>query len=147
MNSKLLFQQKNIDLFHPEGVEFIYSILQNLGYRDFTSKQARIHGLQVIRQLFEMDLIAVFHWGEHHNLLSNLGLNKDQTIQLIDNIWFPSADYSDFLGMPMFGHKEWYLEALKRAGLTSTTDWKTFVKDKIDDLEQWIEENRPKNTT
>ena len=148
MISEDLFHENNLDVFIPnDGVEFIYSILQNVGYRDFTSTQARTHGLQIIRQLVKMDLIEVFHWGEHHEMLSNLNLDENQTIQLIENIWFPGADYSDFLGIPMFGHKAWYLEALKKVGLTSTTDWKTFVKENIGDMEQWIMENRPEKKT
>ena len=31
--------------------------------------------------------------------------------------------------------------------MTDTTNWETFVNYKIGDLEQWIEENRPKNNT
>ena len=45
--------------------------------------------------------------------------------------------------MVMFKHKDWYVDALEKKGLTSTTDWKTFVKEKIGDLEKWIEDNRP----
>ncbi|MBO0324184.1 hypothetical protein J0X14_17880 [Muricauda sp. CAU 1633] len=140
-----IFDEQNLDLFIPnDGVEFIYSILQNLGYRDFTTKKARKHGLDVLNKLFELDLIEIFSWGKHHDLLNNLNLTKNQTIKLIDNIWFVGADFEDFLNMPMFRHKDWYLKALDNEGLTSTTNWKTFVNEKIGDLEQWIEKNRPK---
>ncbi|WP_067032132.1 hypothetical protein [Allomuricauda sp. CP2A] len=140
-----IFAKENLNLFAPnDGVEFIYSILQNLGYRDFTTKRARSHGLAVIKQLFELDLIEVFSWGENKKLFDNIILTKNQTLALIDNIWFIGADFSDFISMPMFKHKEWYIEALKKEGLNSTTNWKTFVKEKIGDLEQWIEKNRPK---
>ena len=51
----------------------------------------------------------------------------------------------NFYGMVTFGSKKWYVNKLEEQGLTDTTDWETFVKNKIGDLEQWIEENRPKN--
>lgn len=125
-------------------MEFIHSILQNIGYRDFTTKQARIDGLKVIAQLFDLDLIEIFHWGNHQNVLNGIKLDKSEIIKIIGNIWFVGADYSDFMGMSMFRHKDWYVEALKREGLKlNGMDWKTFVEEKIGNIEKWIEKNRP----
>ena len=145
-NEENIFHLKNIDLFMPnDGVEYIYSILQNLGYHDFTTRIAREHGLNTIRQLFELDLIEVFSWGKHQNLFSNLDFTAQQKMKLIENIWFVGADFSDFVEMVMFKHKDWYLKELVNEGLQTTgVNWKTFVDDRIGDLENWINQNRPK---
>lgn len=140
-----LFDKENLDVFMPnDGVEFIYSILQNLGYRNFTTKTAREHGLKIIYQLFDLELIEIFHWGRYNKIFENITFDKTQTLRLINNIWFEGADYSDFVGMIIFKHKDWYLKSLEKEGLTHSTNWKWFVENKIGDLEKWIEKNRPK---
>lgn len=146
MRIEYLFDNRHIDVFSPyDGVEYIYSILQNTGHHDFTTRKAREHGLAVIGGLFDLELIEVFSWGDYQKLFYNLNLDRNQIVKLIDNIWFIGADYSDFIGMPMFKHKDWYIKALEKLGMTHTTDWKTFVEKKIGNLEKWIEENRPKD--
>lgn len=140
-----LFDKENLDIFIPnDGVEFIYSILQSLGYRDFTTKVAREHGLKIINQLFALDLIEIFHWGNYNKIFKNVIFNKIQTLRLIENIWFEGADYSDFIGMIIFKHKDWYIKALEKEGFTHTKNWENFVKEKIGNLEKWIKQNRPK---
>ena len=61
-----------------------------------------------------------------------------------DKIWFEGAKFPDLYGMVIFGTQKWYTEALEKKGMTNTTNWKLFVKNKIGNLEQWIEDNRPK---
>jgi len=59
--------------------------------------------------------------------------------------WAPAgADFSDFNSMPMFKHKDWYLNALKEKGLTHTTNWECFVENEIGDFKQWIMKNKPR---
>lgn len=48
--------------------------------------------------------------------------------------------------MPMFRYKNWYLKALEREGLTNTTYWRTFVNEKIGDLETWIKVQKQKQS-
>lgn len=139
-----IFDEKNIELFSPEGVEFIYNILDSVGITDFKSLEAKNIGLTIIKKLFGLGLIEVYHWGTYHEDLNGQELSLKQIIALIEKVWFVGADYPDFFGMPMFKYKDWYLKALEKEGLTITTNWKTFVKEEIGDLEQWIEKNRPK---
>ncbi len=70
-------------------------------------------------------------------------ISNEEIIRHLNKVWFEGADFEHFYGMPMFKYKDWYLNALKKEGLTPYTYWRTFVKEKIGDLEKWIEENRP----
>jgi hypothetical protein len=106
--------------------------------------EARQEGLSILQNLFKLKLIEIFHWGKHHEIIKQLDLNTKQTIKFIDVTWFEGADFEDFVDMPMFKYKDWYLNALKNEGLTHTTNWKSFVEEKIGNLEKWIEENKPK---
>lgn len=144
MTNKEFFDINNIELFMPDGVEFIYTILQNIGFTDFSTNEAREKGLETIKKLLELNLIDVFHWGEHHSSLKDENISNDELICHLENIWFNGADFEHFSNMIMFKFKDWYLSALKNAGLTNTTNWKTFIKENIGDLEKWIEENKPK---
>lgn len=142
MNSEL-FIDKNIELFMPDGVEYIYNILNNIGWRDYRSAKAKKEGMEVIKKLFELDLIEVFSFGRFNKQLKNANLSVDGIMERIDNVWFVGADFSDFIGMPMFKYKDWYLSALNEAGFNDTLEWREFVNEKIGDLQSWIEEKRP----
>jgi len=146
MSNFNIFDSKYLYLFMPDGIEFIHNILENIGINSFKSLKARDKGLIVIKKLFDLELIEIFHWGKYDNIIRPLNLNKEQTINFIETVWFDNADFSDFSSMPMFKYKEWYLKGLNDMGLTHTTDWKKFVQEKIVDLEKWIEENKLKNT-
>ena len=61
---------------------------------------------------------------------------------LVD-LWPKGADIPDFYGMPMFKYKDWYLEALERDSKEFDT-YESFFK-AIEDMEAWIEGNRPQN--
>ncbi|MDG2193280.1 MAG: hypothetical protein P8K77_00195 [Polaribacter sp.] len=143
-----IFDKEHVNLFcYPgDGIEFLHSVLFSLGYtyKGLFSQKAKKDGLFVIEELFKLDLIYVFHWGKNHDEMKNNTYTIKETLKYIDSIWFGGADYPDFYGMVMFGHKKWYLKELEKLGMTDTTDWKEFVKHKIGNLEQWIEENRPK---
>ncbi|MBD1259904.1 hypothetical protein HZY62_04840 [Maribacter polysiphoniae] len=143
-----LFKEDFIELFMPDGIEYISTILANIGYtyKNESSSSAKKHGLEVIEKLLELDLIEVFYWGKYDDKLKDLTFSNSEIINKIDSLWAVGMHGPDFYRMPMFKYKNWYLDALKKEGLTQTTNWKTFVKEKIGDLEKWIEENRPKNT-
>ena len=143
---KTIFNKKKIFLFEPyDGIEFIYSILQNIGYYpDFTTKEARRDGLRIINNLFELDLIEIFHWGEYQKELKGKDIPLFDKMMYLQELWFEGADFADFTNMPMFKYKDWYIESLKNLGMNHYRDWEQFVNDKIVNLEEWIENNRPK---
>jgi hypothetical protein len=146
--SKLdIFYSRYINLFLPnDGVEFLFNIINELGYNvdKPLSVKERENILFVIDQLFKLDLIYVFHWGKNHNEMKNKKYTIVETLNHINTMWFEKAYYPDYYGMIMFGHKKWYTDKLENLGLTETTNWEQFVKNKIGDLEKWIEENKPK---
>ncbi|MDY7395713.1 hypothetical protein UMM65_10700 [Aureibaculum sp. 2210JD6-5] len=142
-----IFDKKNIFLLEPyDGIEFIYSVLQNIGhYSDFTTLKARRDGLKVINQLFVLDLIEIFHWGKYQRELNDKKLSIFEIMMYIQELWFIGANFENFHNMPMFKYKNWYISELEKLGMTHTTDWEEFVKNKIGDLEKWIKENKPKD--
>ena len=137
---KTIFRDENLLLFEPyDGVEYIHSILQNVGYYpDFKSLEARRNGLRVINKLFELDLIEIHHWGKYENELKSKDISIFEKMMYIQELWFIGAGFEDFYDMPMFRYKGWYLKELEKLGMTNTTDWKDFVKNKIGNLENWI---------
>lgn len=144
-----IFDDKYVELFCPyDGVEFIQNIILGLGYtnKNLSSQKAKKEALIVIEELLNLNLIYVFHWGQNHSSMVGKVFTIKQTINYIDSLWFQGAGYSDFYGMVMFGYKKWYVEELEKLGMTHTTNWKEFVKNKIGNLEKWIEDNKPKNT-
>lgn len=147
MNKIDIFDKENIGVFAPySGIETIDSILQNINhYKDFTTLKARRECLKVINDLFELGLIEVFHWGKYEHDFKNEELSNFEKMMYLQELWFIGADFSDFVSMPMFKYKDWYIKKLEDLGMTHYTDWKTFVNDKIGDLEKWIRENRPTN--
>lgn len=144
MKTKELFDKKNIELFMPDGVEYIYTILQGIGYsnNNFKSRKGRQEALEIIQKLFELELIEVFRWGEHHNKLKDKDISNEEIMKHIKEVWFIGADFEDFISMPMFKYKDWYLNALEKGGENFSL-WIDFFNE-IGDLEKWIEENRPK---
>ncbi|MEW2922282.1 hypothetical protein AB1A65_12485 [Muricauda sp. ANG21] len=92
-----------------------------------------------------MDIIHVIHWGEHHDLIKKLNLDVKQTTIFIKEVWPENMEYPDYFGFISLGYKSWYMKKMDELGYVQfNTDWKTFVKEKIGNLEQWIEQNRPK---
>lgn len=139
---------KNIDLFCPGTNEFIFDFIYGLGYSDKDLQRLEDRNkikkevLLVIKFLLEIDVIKVKTW---LNKTESKEVNDfvNQSIEEINKVWFVNASYPDFYNMVLFGPSDWYYDALKNIGFTETTDWKVFVREKIGDLENWIEEKRP----
>jgi fructose-specific component phosphotransferase system IIB-like protein len=145
-----LFKEENLNIFTPDGIEFIHFILANIGYyqvlndKSHLTAQAREDGLKVVEILCDMELIEVFHWGQEIPNISKTNFEKTELIAFLRKVWKIGTETHEFDGLPMFIYKKWYLDALEKKGLTIYTNWKKFVEEEIGDLEQWIEEVRPK---
>ncbi len=141
-----IFDRKNILLFETEdGVETIEKILENTNhYKNYTTKEVRREGLRIINKLFELNLIEIFHWGNYENELKGKNLSTFEKMMYLQELWFIGANSIDLSGMPMFKFKDWYINKLNDLGLQKYNDWTKFVNEKVDNLEKWIEENRPK---
>lgn len=141
----------NINLFCPGTNEFIFDFIYQLGYSDKDlkklkgRKKIKKEVLEVLQYLIELDILSVKLW-LHKPELNKKRISTNQTINEIDKVWFINARYPDFYNMVLFGVPDWYYKSLKKNGFSETMDWKTFVEEKIGNLEQWIENNKPKNT-
>ncbi|MBO0324181.1 hypothetical protein J0X14_17865 [Muricauda sp. CAU 1633] len=144
MTTKELFDPKHIDIFIPDNIEFISFILTSLGYGNTneSSEEAREHGLDTIEKLLELELIEVFSWGHYEDKLKGKEIPLIKKMRYMAELWPKGAKRGDFYEMPMFKYKDWYLEALERDAKDFDT-YEDFFK-KIGNLEQWIEQNRPK---
>lgn len=142
-----IFDKKYFFLFCPyDGVEFMHNVLVSLGYiiKDWRSKQGRQEALYAIEELFKLDLIYVFHWGAKHDQMKDKSYTIEQTLEHIKSVWFEGANTPDFYGMVMLGSKKWYVDKLQESGYVLNSNWEKFYKSKLRNMEQWIEENRPR---
>ncbi len=144
MIEKDVFKGKNINLFCPNVNEFLYNFIYLIEYSDEASNdwKSRHVVLSVIEILLNFEVIYVYDWIAKPKL-KNKKLDNKSIIKEIDEIWFKGAKYSDYYNMVMFGSTRWYVDSLAKLGMTNTTNWEYFVKNKIGDLEKWIEDNKP----
>ncbi len=139
MTDQEFYSAKNVDIFSPDGVELLNRLIEWTTAIPIYTPEAREYGLELIEKLLEKELIEVFRWANPVNDFSKEGI-----LNYLKSVWFVGADYLDFLSMPMFKYKDWYLNALEQRGLTSTTFFRTFVEEEIGDIGAFIEEHRPK---
>lgn len=141
-----IFNNKYINLFNPDdGVEFIYSIIQSLGYgiKDFKSLEVRTETLEAIRQLLKIEMLEAYSWHGHDVKSEVPKLSNEEILKKVEEQWFIGADYVDFLSIVMFCHPIWYKEKLEELGFKPTTDWVWFIENKIGNIEKWIQDNKP----
>ncbi|MGO4919482.1 hypothetical protein [Maribacter spongiicola] len=130
----------HIDVFCPNSNELLLDFIHNLGYNNFDSLEVKLDVLRIIEILLDLDLIYRYKWYD-----KSLKLNKEQTINNISDIWTENVKYEDFYNMVYFGSTDWYVKKLENLGMSQTTDWRCFVKNKIGDLEKFIQSEKPKN--
>lgn len=108
MTDEQFYAPRNVELFTPDGVEFLGTILDRTKTHPRNTIEARAYGIQILEKLLEKDLIEVFRWGNIENDFSKEGI-----LNYVKNVWYVGADYLDFYGMPIFKYKDWYLQALE----------------------------------
>lgn len=140
---------KNLNLLAPCSNEYLFNYIYLLGYTDEDLRNSQNYNnikyevIEVLKQLFIIEVIEVQNWCNNSEL-NNKYLTIEDTIKNIDKIWFEGATFPDFYQMVLFGTPKWYTDKLWELGITHTTNWENFVSDKIGDLKQWIEDNKPK---
>lgn len=149
MSEITIYKEEYINLFLPnDGVEFLFNIINDglgIEVNSPLSLENREKTLMVIKELLKLKLIYVSSWCRSQRFIKKKTLSVGETMDILDNIWFKEAKYPDYYDMVKFRHKDWYVQKLEELGFDHFTDWKWFVKNKIGNLENWIEENRPKD--
>ena len=146
MTLEEIYNKCDLFLFHPEGIEYVYNVLENLGYtnKEYSSKEARTEGLEIINSLLELNMIEIFSWNST-DISTDKNISNREIMNRLKNVWFVGADFPDFIQMPMFKYKHWYLDALEKKGFKQHKGiWSGFVKSHIVDLIQFIKSNNPK---
>lgn len=140
-----LFKEENIGLLSPYSFEFVNHLIGQLGYSQdqYDDTNVKEEVLKVLKLLFELKILRVFDWMNNPEL-NNKIMSAEDTIKHIDDKWFVGIKYPDFYDIVMIGTQDWYINNLELLGMSHTTNWNTFVKEKIGNLELWIENNRPK---
>lgn len=141
--------KENVNLFAPYSNEYLFDFIYLLDYSDNDlksvqqGKKIKFEVIDVIKKLLDLKIILIYSWCNNPEL-NNKNLTIEETIFHIETIWFNGATFPDFYGMVMFGTQKWYADKLWEIGMTHTTNWESFVNEKIGDLEEWIEKNKPK---
>jgi len=143
MISNDIFKGKTINLFAPNSNEYLYDYIYLLEYKDEDANnwKSRLVILSVLKYLLKLKIIYIYSWCDEN--LNDENRSIDEIISQINIKWKKNTIFPDYYNIVMFGTQNWYIEKLTKLGMTNTTNWETFVKDNIGNLEKWIEENRP----
>ncbi len=95
--------------------------------------------LEVVEYLLDNKLLFLVM--ENNN---SSKMTTSEILNFLDVKWKYDMDFIDLYVLAWFKFEKWYVNSLKKKGLDETTNWEYFVKNKIGDLEKWIEENKPK---
>lgn len=137
----------NIEFYCPYRIELLFDFFgkfkvstQDNNY-DRESKNKILNAVSI---LLEQKIIFAGKWIDVNNF-EKWDMTIPKIVLQIDNLWKNNTEFPDFYNMVWFGYQSWYIEGLNRLGFERTRNWETFVREKIGDLEQWIEENKPNN--
>lgn len=140
---------KYIDLYCPLNAEhlwdFIAAVLDEKNEKYSARKETKKEVLKIIAKQLKFKLLYAGNNWRNQSAIERWDLTNDEVMKKIDEIWFENAKYPDFFNMVWFRYEDWYKNKIEELGMTQTTNWKDFVKNKIGDLEQWIEDNKPKD--
>lgn len=136
-----IFEEKYSFAVTPQIVEYLFDLfyIEKHEHKSILKKRT----LHILKKVFELDILKVSEWLAKPEL-NNVVLTIDEIIKNIDEIWFEKAEFPDFYAMVIFESTNWYKSKMNKLGLTPTTNWDWFVKNKIGNLEKWIKENKPK---
>lgn len=144
-----LYIDSRIDIFCPSYNEYLWDIISIIknDNKYISDELLRKFTLSYINEMITKDIIYIgSEWDKEKRLIKWVK-PKEQIMNDINKMWFKNATYPDFLEMIWFGYEEWYAKKLNSLGFgKDNTLWRDFVTKKIGNLEQWIEENRPKES-
>lgn len=145
MTKEELFKEEYIDLFSPFCFEYLHELIGLLGYYidDYDKSETRENVLETLQILFDFEILEVCDWIQEPKL-NGQNLTNREILNHIDRMWLKNTKYSDFYNLLIFSTQNWYTDKLVNLGLTHTANWKFFVKEKIGNLEKWLDEKKPK---
>ncbi len=136
-----IFEEKYSFAVCSEIVEYLPHLFHLEKHEDKSILKERT--LHILKKVLDLDILKVYEWLAKPELNGKF-LSTDEIIESIDEIWFEGAEFPDFYAMVIFESTKWYKTKLNALGLTHTTNWDWFIKNKIGNLEKWIDENRSK---
>jgi len=137
----------NYSFYIPNNIELIFDFFGDLAIKPNKpySKKEKYEVLQWVGKLLKSEILYA---GEYDNekKFKKWNLPINEIIQKIECEWNEDLEFPEFYNLVWFSYQKWYIEALKKRGLTETKDWNNFIKNEIGDLEKWIKENKPTRT-
>ncbi len=134
----------NTKLYCPFAVELLFDFFGEFEIRTnetyTTEKKKKV--LSKIRQMLDKEILFLSE--RKNDKFIKWNFSTDEAIRRLENLWNDDTQFSDFYNMVWFGYQEWYIDKLHSLGFKKAENWNDFLNEKIGDLEQWIEENRPK---
>ncbi len=144
-----LFSKTYNHIFHPFGLESLYHLSTFIKEKNKVKdvEKIKLLTLQSVSFLIEKDIISILEYDcTHSKSLKKIESNHKKTIEIIKNKLNDIEKLDELYDFFWFKFKDWYVKGLENLGVSMyTLDWPTFVEEKIGDLEQWIEENKPLN--
>lgn len=133
------------NFYIPNKIELLFDFFGDLDIKISKpySKDKRENVLKWVRKLLEKNVLYAGEFNREKKF-EKWNLPVNQIILKINSEWGENIDFPEFYNLVWFSYQKWYLEKLKDLGYNESIDWNWFVKNKIGNLEQWIEENRPK---
>lgn len=142
-----IFSEKYNSILHPfhlENLDQLSVFIKNKN-NHLPFKELKKETLEIISFLLENDIVYALeqNWMGNKEFKKTKLSNKD-IIDKINNNWREDTSWEEFYFMLWFKFQDWYTTKLSAKGLTYySVDWNKFINDKIGNLEQWIQDNKP----
>ena len=137
-----------IHAYEPYVIELLFDFFHELNIKlnKKCSREEKKAVLKVVETMLTQKVIyACSNDNKLDGALRKWNLSDTEIVNKIDEIWFEGAKFPNFYDMVWFEYQDWYIKALEKKGFVNNiTNWESFVKNKIGNLEKWIEENKPK---
>ena len=133
------------EFYIPHYIEYLfdffgkYQIKTNKKYTQENKEKV----LNSILTLLNQRIIFVGNWIDNNNF-KRWNLSNKEIIEKINSLWLEGTEYPELYNIVYFNYEEWYIDELEKLGFNENSNWDTFIKENIGNLEKWIEENRPK---
>ena len=145
-----IFDKKYNAILHPYNLESLNHLALFIKdkKRDLDFENLKLITLNVLEYLIDNDIIYILdpNWMKNKEYTQSK-LSKESIINIANEKWSHNISDEEFYDLFWFRFQDWYTTKLVEKGLTYYSfDWNEFINEKIGNLEQWIKENRPKES-